>query len=297
MRCHVTRSSPVDPERVARAMQDCEYDLQSPIDQHSYVLLIAGHKCIYDSVPYSAFQWTSHVQPPWFPMNRTATATQLRLDSLKRPQRLQRVLRALPLNSHTMERANENAQGSLGAERSCFVRWDELPPVDDEPPKNWVFLADIVENQTFMTTATYSIRDIAGRKLLLSVYPIKPTGSMFTIGRRGPDGRMQFDIPIGPRMEKVRNMQGGTMVAVKNCFAHWFMDGNVGVRLNEEDGDLDDFKASSLSPCRLRYMISSIALPMHRRAVLRAQPASNGCGRRCVSTLCEVYPAKRREVL
>ncbi|KZV87747.1 hypothetical protein EXIGLDRAFT_839705, partial [Exidia glandulosa HHB12029] len=141
-----------------------------------------------------------------------------------------------------MERANENAQGSLGAERSCFVRWDELPPVDDEPPKNWVFLADVVENQTFMTTATYSIRDIAGRKLLLSVYPIKPTGSMFTIGRRGPDGRMQFDIPIGPRMEKVRNMQGGTMVAVKNCFAHWFMDGNVGVRLNEEDGDLDDFK-------------------------------------------------------
>ncbi|KZV94136.1 hypothetical protein EXIGLDRAFT_737437 [Exidia glandulosa HHB12029] len=115
-----------------------------------------------------------------------------------------------------------------------FLTWAQLPPFSGEwPARGWVFLADVVRNESFMRPMV-RVRDTAGKEVLLAFYLDNGNPEAARLAQMGP----------------------GTMVAIKNCQAKQFMDGQIGIRL--EDQDLANLKHLPCTVAKFKSMNNQV---------------------------------------
>jgi hypothetical protein len=109
----------------------------------------------------------------------------------------------------------------LDFEYPDFLHFRQLPPFGDWPLRGWMFFATIISNESFMRPM-YRVRDAKGDELLVAFY-------------------LNND---NPRADEMRNFKVDHTMCFLNVQQHQFMDGQVGLRI--EDEELDDLKVMTV---------------------------------------------------
>lgn len=110
-----------------------------------------------------------------------------------------------------------------------FLPFSQLPP-SSYPLHGWFFLCTIVRDMSFMRPM-YLVSDGEGREVLMAFYLDGGDNSRAAEGELWP---IVLAYSVAD-WSAVRGWRAGTVVAVNRAMQHRFLDGQVGLRLEDQD--------------------------------------------------------------
>jgi hypothetical protein len=106
-----------------------------------------------------------------------------------------------------------------------FPTFPQLPPGGDAPLRGWVLLAEAVQDIS-MFRPVYRCKDAAGNFLTVAVYYDN------NIVRRLPPLVRRVPV-LTPALQPMPKIRIGDTLCLENATTHYFIDGQVGVRLED----------------------------------------------------------------
>ncbi|KAJ1303915.1 hypothetical protein OPQ81_008326 [Rhizoctonia solani] len=149
---------------------------------------------------------------------------------------------------------------NLDFEYPNFLTYEQLPPNGTIPPHGWVFLGTVVSNVS-LWRPFYHVRDTEGKEIFVAFY----LGS------------------ANPLQKELAQLSVGQMMSFRGAFQHQFMDGQVGLRI--EDEDLENLKVLPCSVQKLQAINNQLCLGSNKCKICGKDNASLQCSN-CKSRYC-----------